>query len=201
MALVLLGVGIELVSMLYYIRSTLKGSTRPHPISWAGWTAIGIVGAWAARSGGAGLGFYIAAAFVAVTASIFVISLLPGLGHGMDERSPTDLPVLVLGVLLIALRIAGVGFLRLDDPAVQATLAVLGDSCFAWFTVRKAYQYPDTEPLWPWFGAVIAAAIGIIVLGAYNYTAMAYPMYLLVANAAITGAILIGSSRKRNKRG
>lgn len=194
-----IGLAIEFISMAYYIRSIVKGPTRPHPVSWAGWTAIGAVGAWAARSGGAGLGFYIAAAFVAVTASIFIISLIPGYAHERDETSPTDLPILVMGVLLLVLRVAGIDFLHLSDPAVQVTLAWLGDSCFAWFTLRKAVEDPASEPLWPWFGAVIASAIGLVVLGAYSYTAMAYPLYLLTANMAITGSVLLGRSLKRNK--
>ena len=192
-------IGIEFVAMLYYIRSILGGSTRPNPYSWAGWTAIGAVGAWAARSGGAGLGFYIAAAFVGVTASIFVISLVPGYAHTRDKASPTDVPVLITGVVLLALRAFGVDILHLNDPAVQATLSWLGDSCFAWFTLRKAVEDPDSEPLWPWFGAVAASAIGLVVLGAYNYTAMAYPLYLFVANLAITASILLGRQLKRNK--
>ena len=184
-------VGIELVSLIYYIRSIVKGPTRPHPISWAGWTAIGAVGAWAARSGGAGLAFYVAAAFVVVTGSIFVVSLLPGYGHETDETSITDRPVLVLGVLLIGLRI-----LNLGAPWIHASLAVAGDSCFTWFTIRKAMQHPDTEPLWPWLGAVVAASLGIVVLGAHNYTAMAFPVYLLAANVGIAGATVIGRVKK-----
>jgi hypothetical protein len=195
--LTLIGVGIELGSVIFYIWTILKGSTRPQPISWAGWTAIGAVGAWAARSGGAGLSFYIAAAFVAVTGSVLIVSLIPGYGHsGTDDPEPTDLPILIAGVILLVLRALGV-----FPPSLHATLAVLGDSCFAWFTLRKAARYPETEAFWPWAGAVVAAGLGLVVLGSFNYTAMAYPVYLFVANTAITGAILIGRSRKpkRNK--
>lgn len=187
-----IGIAIELVSLVYYIFSIVRGETRPHPITWAGWTAIGAVGTWAARSGGAGLGLYIAATFVAVTASIFVISLIPGYGHSTDETSPTDPYILVLGLVLLALRTIGVG-----APWLHATLAVVGDGCFAWFTFRKAIEHPKTEPLWPWLGATLSAGIGLVILGAYNYTSMAYPTYLFVGNAAIAVGILVGRARKR----
>jgi hypothetical protein len=193
--LTFLAIGIELASLVFYVWTILKGPTRPQPISWAGWTAIGAVGTLAARSGGAGLTFYVAASFVAVTASVLVISLIPGYGHsGTDKAEPTDLPVLILGVALLVLRSFGYG-----SPALNATLAVAGDSCFAWFTLRKAMKFPDTEALLPWLGAVVAAGLGLVVLGSFNYTAMAYPLYLLIANAVIAAGILVGRAKHKEE--
>jgi hypothetical protein len=186
-----IGVAIELAGAGYYLWTIPKGDTRPQPISWLGWTLIGIVGAWAARSGGAGLSFYIALSFVAVTASVFIASIIPGYGHsGTDKRELTDIPVLVAAIILLALRVMSVG-----TPAVHATLAVLGDSCFAWFTLRKAWRYPQTESLLGWSAAVLAGGLGLVVLGSFSYSAAVFPAYIFVGNAAIAGATFLGRQR------
>lgn len=185
--LTVLGVVIELVGALYYLWTIPKGDTRPQPITWGGWTAIGAVGTWAAYSGGAGRATFIAASFVLVTAVIFLVSLIPGYGHrGTDEPEPTDLPILIAGIILLVLRA-----LNVFPPSLHVSLAVLGDLCFAWFTLRKAWQFPETENLIGWLAAVVAAAIGVIVLSSFSYTAALFPIYILVGNSAIAGAILI----------
>ena len=199
-ALLAAGLAIELVSLVYYIYTIRKGTTRPHPVSWLGWTVIGAIGAWATRSGGAGLGFYIAASFVVITFIVFVLSLLPGYEDGIDEKNPTDLPVLIVGIALLVLRISHIGIAHLNDPPVQASLAVLGDTCFVWFTVKKTLKY-DTEPFLPWLGAIAASVIGVAVLGKYNYTTVVYPAYLVFADAAVTVASVVGKRRKRKRAG
>ena len=178
---------IELAGALYYLWTIPKGDTRPQPISWAGWTAIGAVGTWAAYSGGAGRAALVAAAFVFVTATIFLVSLVPGYGHkGTDKPEPTDLPVLIIGVILLILRA-----LNIFPPSLHVTLAVAGDFCFAWFTLRKAWRYPETESLLGWLAAVIAAGLGLVVIGNFSYTALLFPLYLFVGNSAIAAVILI----------
>ncbi|MGA3150423.1 MAG: hypothetical protein ABSD10_02290 [Candidatus Saccharimonadales bacterium] len=190
------GLIVELVGAVYYLWTILKGSTRPQPITWGGWTAIGAVGAWASYSGGAGLGFYIAASFVAVTASVFVVSLIPGYGHkGTDKPEPADLPILIAGIILLILRA-----MNLFPVSVHASLAVLGDACFAWYTLRKAWRYPETESLLAWAIGVLVAAVGVIVLGSFSYTAAVFPIYILIGNAAITGTLLVRHYKPAKKR-
>jgi ammonia channel protein AmtB len=182
-----LGLTIEAVSTVYYLWTIPKGSTRPHPITWAGWTVVGAVGAWASLVAGAGLGFYIAAAFVGVTASVFLASLIPGYGGGrLDKRGPTDLPVLVAGIILLLLRA-----FNIFPVGLHASLAVAGDFCFTWFTLRKTWRHPETESLLSWLLTTIAAATGVVVLGSFSYAAAIFPIYLVVASGSIAGAILI----------
>jgi hypothetical protein len=190
-----IGVAIELVGAMYYLWTIPKGDTRPQPISWAGWTAIGVVGTWAAYSGGAGRATFIAASFVLVTAAIFAVSLIPGYGHkGTDKPEPTDLPILIAGIVLLVLRA-----LNVFPPSLHVSLAVLGDLCFAWFTLRKAWIYPETENLVGWLAAVVAAGLGLAVIGSYSYTALVFPLYIFVGNTAIAAAIVI-SRRRQTKQ-
>jgi len=167
-----------------YLRSIIKGETRPHRITWGGWTLVGVLGLWASYDGGAKIGLLVAAVFAVLVAITFAFSLLPKYGKPGGER--TD-------YFVGALAAAGIVAWRVIhfSPAIAATIAVFADAVFLWFTLRETWRQPETEALRPWVLGSVAEALGLIALGNYSYAAAAYPVYILIGNIAVVAVLLV----------
>ncbi len=185
---------------VYYVYTIIKGSTRPHPISWGVWSLIGVLGVGATLEGGAGTGAYASIAALVVTTIVFIISLNKKYGKKGGEWYDYPLGFLAIGGILAW------HFGNLSG--VQAvTLAVAADATVIWFTLRESWRHPETESFLAWFAGAIAFFIGTLALESYSYEAAAYPIYLFLGNSLITSALAanalglqVGKQRSRKKR-
>jgi hypothetical protein len=177
------GLAVELAGFSSYLRTLLRGESEPHWVSWLVWTLIGAIGTWAAYDGGAGvIGVLVPLSFVAVTFTVLALSC-------MRSKAIVTRGDLALGAISIATLVAWqtLGL----SPGFAATAAVFADGCVVYPTLRKTWLQPASEPLYPWVGAVFAAACGLLVLHDYSYASAAYPAYLLVANATIAAVVVL----------
>lgn len=182
--LAILGVLVASFSSILYIRTILSGESKPHRVTWGGWTLVGTLGILSSWQGGAGIGLIVALAFAVGVAAIFALSLFPKYGKPGGNR-----------LEYIAGAIAAVGILTQlfinYSPVVGATIAVLADLVFLWPTLKAAWVQPDTEALYPWVIGAFGEALGIAALGNYSYAASVYSIYVLLGNAAVITALLI----------
>jgi hypothetical protein len=69
------GAFILLCSTPAYLHRSLRGPTRPHPLSWGIWAALGILGAAASAVAGAGASVIVLCTTAALDVLIFVVAL------------------------------------------------------------------------------------------------------------------------------
>lgn len=191
-ALSIIGSVVAIYAASSYVRSILSGESKPHRVTWAGWTLAGVLGFSASFAGGARAGLLVTGAIVVLNGIVFVISLSPK--YGKPGGRKTDY---IFGVVAVCGLLAW-RFLHFS-PGVAATIAVVSDGVFWWFTFREAWLRPDLEKPKPWIFGTVAAAIGFITLGNYSWAAAAYPGYILVSNAAIVSALLVQNQKRRAK--
>lgn len=181
------------LSGIYYILTILKGQTRPHRVTWFGWSLAAVLGAWSAIVGGAGAGAWVAVTFAVTLSATFILSLVPKYGKPGGERGDW-LVGIIAAIGIVLWQVA-------DLPAWSAaTLAVAADLWFAWLTLRESWRQPETEALGPWVAGTVACALGVVSLETYNYTAVLYPVYILVANCAIVGVLIIRKPKKEHAK-
>jgi hypothetical protein len=189
----LCGSVIAVFAAALYIRSILKGETRPHRVTWGGWTLVGLLGLVSSREGGAGVGLVVTAVFVVTVALVFLLSLSPKYGKPGGQK-----------IDLIAGAIAGLVLLSqliIDySPAIGATVAVLADIVFLWPTVRESWSHPEHEALHPWVIGALAEALGVMALGNYSFASSAYSVYILCGNMIVIGALLLSPWKKHAHR-
>lgn len=193
-----LGVIIAVYAYFAYIRSILWGPTRPHRVTWGGWSLVGILGLTSSSEGGAGIGLIVTMAFVAGVVLIFALSLLPKYGKPGGGRLDYVAGAVAAGALLTQLFVE-------YSPAVGATIAVTGDLVFLWPTLREAWLRPELEATRPWVIGAIAGTLGVVALGNYSYAASAYTIYILLGDLAIIAALIIrrptGIAHTKKSRG
>lgn len=189
-----IGVAIALIAAFSYVKLIIDGQIKPHRITWGGWSLAGILGLWASFDGGAKIGLIVPAVMALLVVVTFLFSLVPK--YGKPGGRKTDYifgGAAALG--LVTWRI----FSFSDD--VAATIAVISDAVFLWFTLKEAWLHPEEENPLPWTMGTVAEFLGVLALGKYSYAAAAFPIYILLGNLAVAWALVIsGPSRAASQK-
>lgn len=168
---------------VYYFRTILTGRTKPHRITWFGWSLVGILGTWSALSAGAGAGAYVALVESAIVVAIFLVSLSPRYGKPGGRRFDYLISVLATMTIIVW---QVVDF----SPGIAVTIAIAADLWFTWLTVRECWFQPETEAVSSWIISVLSSALGVAALESFDYAAAAFPVYILLGTAVITAVLL-----------
>ena len=176
------GALIVAVSAGYYFADVLRGRTRPHQASWLVWAVVGVLGFGTADDGGAGPGAYAAAVDALAAVATFTLSLVPRFGKPGLRRSD---------VVLGAIALAAVVLWRWGPLSTgwAAVLAVGCDAAALWPTVREGWLRPELESRTSWGADVLGNGLCLGAVGSASIAALAYPIYLLTACAAMTAIL------------
>lgn len=178
-----IGSFVALINGFYYFWTIIKGHTKPHRITWFGWSLIGALGTWSAFDGGAGSGGYVVATESLIVFAVFLFSLLPGKGKPGGHRLDYIISIFAI-ITIIAWRIMHF------SPAISLSLALISDSWFSWLTLRDCWKYPETESVSSWFIAIISTALGVAALQTFDYAAAGFPLYMLLTNCLLVTVLL-----------
>jgi hypothetical protein len=181
------------VGAIYYLYDIIWGETRPHRVTWAVWTCIGLLGFGVTDEAGAGPGAYVAGVYTVAYVVTFLLSLTRKYGKSGVRASDLALCVVAL---------AGVGLWRFGglNDAAAAALAIGCDMAAVWPTLRESWLQPGTESVPTWTADVVGTALGLAAVNGASFAANAYPTYLLVANALVLATLLAGRAHVRAGR-
>ena len=180
--LVVLSACISIAGSAAYIRDTLKGGTKPNRVSWSMWAIAPLIGAAAALS---------AHADAWATVRIFLAGFLPLLvfifsfvnARSYWKVSAFDLACGICSILaLIAWGVA-------NSPRLAILLAAVGDGFASLPTIRKAWQYPETETGITYVASLVAVLLILPSIPKWNIENSAFQIYLLIANALLLIAV------------
>ncbi len=176
------GALIVAVSAAYYLVDVLRGRARPHQASWLVWAVIGVLGFGTADDGGAGPGAYAAAVDAIAAVATFTLSLAPRFGKPGLRRAD----VVLGGFALAAVVLWRWGPLSTGWAAV---LAVACDAVALWPTLREGWLRPEFESRSSWCADVLGNGLCLTAVASTSVAALAYPVYLLAACAAMTAIL------------
>ena len=169
-----------------YIRDIFNKVTQPERASWFIWTVLGFIAFFSQWAKGATDSLWLTAGQTIAVLAIFFLSIKYGVG-GLTKR---DVKALVA---------AGVGLILwwLTSEALYALLIVIGiDSIGSYLTMLKAYQDPESETFSTWVMSGTSGIFGALAVGSPDPTLLAYPVYIIIANYTIVGAIILGRKKK-----
>lgn len=182
---------LSVLAFLPYIKDTLGGVTRPERASWLIWSVLSTISFFSQLHEGARLSLMFAGSQVAITVSVFLLSIKLGHGHYFSD----------INKILYA--IASIGLLTsfVSDSAIYALVVAIAISLMGGMkTVFKAFRNPHTETVLSWFVALLASVFGAMSVGSLDPVLLAYPLYLVVVYSAIIVAIIVGRWWPRRHR-
>lgn len=179
--LVFIGAGIQFIGGSIYVWETLKGRVQPNRMTFFLWSLAPLIGTVAAVIDG--VGWAILPVFMAgfmpllvLIASFFNKAAYWQLGTFDYYCGAFSLLALVFWAIT-------------QQPIVAIFLAATADGLAALPTLKKAWQFPETENVAPYITAFVAVALGLFAIEEWNPSEYLFSMYLLAITAAITLAI------------
>jgi uncharacterized membrane protein HdeD (DUF308 family) len=176
---------INLIGCIGYARDTLTGRTKPNRVGWSLWATAPLIAFAAQISQGVGWQSLMTLSAGLGPALVLAASFANKNAYWKLKRFDWfcgGLSVLALIMWLIT-----------GEGNVAIMFAIVADVLACVPTLVKAYTDPDTESPTAFIAGVIASVITLLTITAWTIEGSAFPIYLLIANAAIAATILVRS--------
>lgn len=182
----ILGGLLALASCAYYIRDTLLLRIKPQRATFFIWSTLGAIAFFSQLAKGASSSLWLPGLETFGVIAIFLISIKYGVG-GFGKQD------------YIALLVAGLGLIAwylTKEAAIALYLVIFIDTVGLSLTIHKAYVFPDSEKHFAWLLSAIGGLLSLISVGSFDIILLSYPFYIMIANAAVMVALVLGKKRK-----
>ncbi|ABI77030.1 putative membrane protein [Hyphomonas neptunium ATCC 15444] len=189
----LFGLGALLLTFIAffpYIRSILRGQTRPHAFSWMIWGASTFVVAMAQLSDGAGVGAW----------PIAVSGLITLLVAWLAYRRSAGMHVTRVDWAFLLLALSALPFWYFTETALPAVIILTGVDLLGFGpSIRKAYTHPYEENVAFFLLGAFRNAMVLLALEHYSWTTALFPA--AVGVACLLFAALVAGRRLVTRSG
>ena len=183
--LVLIGFAANLAGSFAFIRDTVKGSARPHRVSYLMWSIAPFIASAAGFSDG------VTWAVVPILSAslcpflIFIASFFAR--DGIWKIGKMDWLCGALSLLALYL------WWRTSHPAIAILFSILSDAAACAPTFKKGWTNPETETPVSYLLGCVGPITILFALQRYDFVEMAFPVYLFVV---CVGLYLVPTLRK-----
>jgi hypothetical protein len=172
---------ISLWGSALYIRSILRGETKPHLYTHLAWGIITAIAFFAQLHDHAGPGAWA----IGVTAAACLSQAALALKYGEKDITPRD--HIALGISLLAI----LSWVVTQDPLLSVILACVVDLVAYYPTFRKSWRKPWDENLTAYNIANVKLALSLVALTNVTLVTTLYPAVGLGANLVFVAVCLL----------
>lgn len=178
---VILGAIFSFLGILSYIRSTLKGETRPNRVTWSLWALAPLIAFSAELDKGVGIQSLMTF-MVGFNPILVVIASL--------KNKKAEWKLGKLDYVMGALSLIGIAlWLYLGEGNYAIFFAIIADGLAAIPTLIKSFKFPETENYMGYVGGLSAALITLLTIDMWNFAHYAFPVYILLVNSILVSLI------------
>lgn len=179
--IVFVGAIVNIVLTFSYIKEVAKGTVKPNRITWLMWSIAPLIATVAAIANGVGLAVFPVFMSGFTPLLVFIVSFLNK--NSYWKLSPLDYYCGAMSFLaLIVWQIT-------KNPNYAIIFALMSDGLAAIPTVIKAWKYPETESVVAFIGGLFLATTSFFAITTWNFSSLAFPIYLVVLNIIVIFAI------------
>ena len=176
-----IGVILELASMVPYFRNIFRGTTKPHAFTWLGWGLINSIVGSAQFISGAGPSVYVSITVALMCFAVAALALVWG------EKQITKGDWVCLGGSIFAISLWYVT----SNPLAAVVIVTIADVLAFIPTYRKAYYRPHEETALTFGIGAIRNVFAIAALQSLAVVNWLYPASLIVTDGAFTVMLLL----------
>lgn len=177
---------LSIIAFTPYVFNTIKGKTKPHPITWIVSTVVGLVTTLVMFfSGGGAMSLFWLTVFVPKPIIVF-FALKNG---GKTDIQKKDIYRFIFAMLALFT------WLFVNNTAIAATLLVVTSFFGVSATIDKAWQKPYEETLSMWSLQIVSAFLSILAIESFNYATLIKTVMNLLINIIVASVIWL-SRRK-----
>ncbi len=176
-----IGVLINLFFSLWYIRSIFKSGTRPNLVSWVIWMLAPFIGTFLALQAGAG--FSVTDIFMAGFGPLLVIIFSTWKKNAFWRIEKFDL---LCGAFSV---IALIVYISTYNLSISIIFAILSDGLAAVPTIKKSWNFPETESFSVYFGGIVNNVLSLLIVKSWSFPIYSFNVYFVLINIVIIFAI------------
>jgi len=180
---------LALFSFFPYVRSILKGDTKPERATFAIWTAVNLVAFFSYLASGARDTIWLVLVYTIFQTFVFLLSFKYGMG-GFNKLDLICLFGAATGIVL---------WIITKNPATALFISIFIEFLGLVPTLKKSYLYPKTENTFAWSIAALAAIFNIFAITSFRPEIAVYPFYILLGDGTVALLLLFPTLRLRHK--
>lgn len=169
-----------MLSVIPYVRSILKGDTKPQRITWLIWAVLVFIAFFSQLAKGATWSLLLTAGDAIAIIIVFIFSIKYGVG---GFRKIDILSLVGAGLSLVL-------WYFTNEPAIALFLIIIIDLIGANLTFIKSWRNPETEYWFSWAMCGIGGFFGVLSVGNFNFVLLSYPLYIFLINSLMAVIIL-----------
>lgn len=163
---------INISTYFIYIRSIIRGNTRPHLYTWIVFSMLVVIGFLAQLHENAGVGTYVLGLCVGGNLTIL------GLSFKYGENHITTADKIALGLSLTAT----LPWLITSDPLGSVVLIAIVNVIGFFPTFRKCWDKPFSEKIFTYFLGSTPLIFSLMAMDVLNLTTALYPSVIILSN-------------------
>ena len=179
--IIYVGVIINLIFTIWYIRSIFRGGTRPNLVSWSIWALAPFVGVFLQIKSGAGLSFL--GTFMSGFGPLLVIIFSLINKNVFWKINIFDIICGFFSILALVL------YIVTHKLSISIAFAILSDGLAALPTIVKSWKFPETETFYAYLGGIINNILALLIITNWIFPVYSFSIYLLFVNVVIIFAI------------
>jgi hypothetical protein len=172
--IIYIGVVINLVFTVWYIKTIFKDGTRPNPISWFVWTLAPFVGVFLQLKSGAGLS--VLGTFMSGFGPFLVLVFSLFRKDAFWKINKFDVICGLTALFSIVL------YIITNNLGISILFAILADLLAYLPTMIKTYKFPKTESASIYMGGIITNSLALLIIKDWSLAVYAFSVYLVLAN-------------------
>ncbi len=172
--IIFIGILINLFCSFWYIKNTLKGDTKPNPVSWFIWSLAPFVGVFLQLRAGAG--WSVMGVFMAGFAPLLIVIFSLFRRNRFWKIRPFDIVCGFFSILALIIYVAT------SNVAVSIVFAILSDFLAYIPTFVKTWKNPETETSSVYLAGIINNILSLLIIKNWFFTIYSFQIYLILGN-------------------
>ena len=179
--IIFVGVLINLVGLFWYIKDVIKGGTKPNLVSWFIWSLAPFIGVFFQLKAGAG--FSILPVFMAGFTSLVVIIVSVLKKNGYWKINTFDVICGIISLFALTL------YIMTHNLGVSIFFAIFSDALAYIPTIRKSWNFPETETGLMYTTGIVSNIIGLLTIKIWIFPIYSFGIYIILFNAIVVFSI------------
>jgi len=179
--IIYIGVFINLICLIWYIRNIFYKNTRPNLVSFSIWTIAPFVGVFLQIKSGAGLS--VLGTFMAGFGPLLIIIFSLIKKNGFWKLNRFDLICGFFSILALII------YIITNKLGISILFAIVSDGLAAFPTIIKSFKFPETETPILYMGGIINNILALFIITNWTFSIYAFSIYFIVINTIIIFSI------------
>lgn len=175
--IIFFAISLNLIGHIFYIKSIVKGNTKPNLASWIPWMLAPFIGVFFQLKAGAGLS--VLPVFMAGFGPLIIISAALITKNALWKLNKFDI---VCGIISLSALLL---YIFTHNLEISIIFVILSDSLAFIPTFIKSWKSPESESHFAYSLAIISNIVGLLIIKDWSFTIYSFGIELIILNTAL----------------